>query len=72
MRRSYPEYFFEEMNDKLFFVLVIFVQILFIFQGLDFADPGFAANFTAVYSVILPPSSIISCIGSPESLAAYG
>jgi hypothetical protein len=56
MRKSFPEYFFEEMNDKLFFVLIIFVQILFIFQGLDFADSGFAAEF---YSRIFSDASTI-------------
>ncbi len=45
MRRSYLEDFFDGMNDKLFFVLVLFVQIIFIFQGLDFADSGFDADF---------------------------
>jgi hypothetical protein len=45
MQKSFIEDFFEKMNEKLFFVLVILVQLVFIFQGLDFADTGFAAVF---------------------------
>jgi hypothetical protein len=45
MRRSILEDFFDGMNDKLFFILIIFVQVIFIFQGLDFADSGFNADF---------------------------
>ncbi len=44
------------MNDKLFIVLIIFIQVIFIFQGLDFADAGFHAVF---YSRIFSdPSSV--------------
>ena len=56
MRRSYLEDFFDGMNDKLFFILVIFVQVIFIFQGLDFADSGFDANF---YSRIFSDPSTV-------------
>lgn len=56
MRRSYLEDFFEGMNDKLFFVLVIVVQVLFVFQGLDFADSGFEADF---YSRIFSDPSTV-------------
>ena len=56
MRRSYLEDFFEGMNDKLFFVLIIFVQVIFIFQGLDFADSGFDADF---YSRIFSDPSTV-------------
>lgn len=45
MRKSYVEVFFDGMNDKLFIALIIFVQVLFIFQGLDFSDSGFDAVF---------------------------
>ncbi len=45
MHRSYLEDFFDGMNDKLFFVLIICIQVIFIFQGLDFADSGFDADF---------------------------
>jgi len=45
MNRSYLEKIFDGMNDKLFFVLIIFVQFIFIFQGLDFTDSGFDADF---------------------------
>jgi hypothetical protein len=45
MQRSYLEDFFDGMNDKLFFVLIICIQVIFIFQGLDFADSGFDADF---------------------------
>jgi hypothetical protein len=56
MRRTYLEIFIDGMNDKLFFILVIFIQVIFIFQGLDFADSGFAADF---YSRIFKdPSSV--------------
>jgi hypothetical protein len=56
MHRSYLEDFFHRMNDKVFFVLIIFVQVIFIFQGLDFADSGFDAEF---YSRIFSdPSSV--------------
>ena len=44
MQKSFIEDFFERMNEKLFFLLVILVQLVFIFQGLDFTD-GFAAVF---------------------------
>ncbi|MEO6962309.1 MAG: hypothetical protein ABIY90_10090 [Puia sp.] len=45
MRKSFIEIFFEGMNEKLFFVLVVLVQLVFIFQGLDFTDSGFDAVF---------------------------
>ncbi|MDP4213112.1 MAG: glycosyltransferase family 39 protein [Bacteroidota bacterium] len=45
MRKSFIEDFFEGMNEKLFFGLVILVQIVFIYQGLDFTDSGFDAVF---------------------------
>jgi hypothetical protein len=35
----------EEMNEKVFFLLLFLYQIVFIFQGLDFADEGFYAVF---------------------------
>jgi hypothetical protein len=47
MHRSHLEDYFDGMNDKLFFVLVIFIQVIFIFQGLDFTDSGFDADFYA-------------------------
>jgi len=56
MRRSYLEDFFDGMNDKLFFVLIIAVQVIFIFQGLDFADSGFDADF---YSRIFTDPSTV-------------
>ncbi len=56
MHRTYLEIFVDGMNDKLFFVLVIFVQIIFIFQGLDFADSGFAADFYR--RIFSDPSSV--------------
>ena len=56
MRRTYLEDFFDGMNDKLFFVLIIFIQIIFIFQGLDFADAGFAADFYR--RIFSDPSSV--------------
>ncbi len=45
MQKSFIEDFFEGMNEKVFFVLVVLIQLIFIFQGLDFADTGFAAVF---------------------------
>lgn len=56
MKRSYLENFFEGMNDKVFIVMIIFVQVLFIFQGLDFADSGFNADF---YSRIFSDPSTV-------------
>jgi hypothetical protein len=56
MQKSYLEYFFDRMNDKLFFVLIICVQLIFIFQGLDFADSGFDADF---YSRIFTDPSTV-------------
>jgi Dolichyl-phosphate-mannose-protein mannosyltransferase len=56
MHRTYLEIFVDGMNDKLFFVLIIFVQIIFIFQGLDFADAGFAADFYR--RIFSDPSSV--------------
>ncbi len=56
MHRTYLEIFVESMNKKLFFVLIIFVQIIFIFQGLDFADAGFAADFYR--RIFSDPSSV--------------
>jgi hypothetical protein len=51
MRKNYLEDFFKGMNDKVFFVLIILIQIIFIFQGLDFADSGFDAEFyTRIFS----------------------
>ena len=51
MQKTYLEDFFERMNDKVFFVLIIFIQVLFIFQGLDFTDSGFDAEFyTRIFS----------------------
>jgi hypothetical protein len=45
MQRSVLEDIFDGMNDKLFFFLIIIVQFVFIFQGLDFTDSGFDADF---------------------------
>ncbi|HEY4156335.1 MAG TPA: hypothetical protein VGM24_12930 [Puia sp.] len=45
MEKSFIEVFFGRMNGKLYFGLVILVQLIFIFQGLDFTDSGFAAVF---------------------------
>src|SRR5260221_11550879 len=56
MQRSYLEDFFDGMNDKLFFVLIICVRVIFIFQGLDFADSGFGADF---YSRIFSDPSTV-------------
>jgi hypothetical protein len=56
MRKSYVEDFFDGMNDKLFIALIIFVQVIFIFQGLDFADSGFDAVF---YSRIFTAPSTV-------------
>ena len=56
MQRSYLEDFFDGMNDKLFFVLIICIQVIFIFQGLDFADSGFDADF---YSRIFSDPSTV-------------
>jgi len=56
VHKSYLENLFDGMNDKVFFVLIIFIQVIFIFQGLDFADSGFDAEF---YSRIFSdPSSV--------------
>ncbi len=38
MQKSFIEDFFERMNEKLFFLLVILVQLVFIFQGICFGD----------------------------------
>jgi hypothetical protein len=56
MQKTYLEDFFERMNDKVFFVLVISIQVLFIFQGLDFADSGFDAEFYT--RIFRDPSSV--------------
>ena len=32
MQKSFIEDFFERMNEQLFFVLVVLVQLIFIFQ----------------------------------------
>jgi hypothetical protein len=45
MRKSLVEDFFDGMNEKLFVLLIIFTQIVFVFQGLNFADSGFDAVF---------------------------
>ncbi len=56
MRRSYLEDLFDGINDKLYLILVIFVQVIFLFQGLDFTDSGFVADFySRIYS---DPSSV--------------
>lgn len=45
MRKTYIEIFADDMNDKTFFILIVFIQTIFIFQGFDFADSGFAAEY---------------------------
>lgn len=37
--------FFENMNTKVFFLLLFLYQLIFIFQGMDFLDEGFTATF---------------------------
>ena len=37
--------FFENMNTKVFFLLLFLCQLIFIFQGIDFLDEGFTATF---------------------------
>jgi general stress protein CsbA len=56
MQKSFIEDFFERMNEKLFFLLVIFIQLVFIFQGLDFTDSGFDAVF--YQRIFSDPSSV--------------
>jgi len=36
---------FENMNTKVFFLLLFLYQLVFIFQGIDFLDEGFTATF---------------------------
>ncbi len=36
---------FENMNTKVFFLLLFLYQLIFIFQGIDFLDEGFTATF---------------------------
>ncbi len=36
---------FENMNTRVFFLLLFLYQLIFIFQGLDFLDEGFTATF---------------------------
>ena len=38
-------YLFENMNTKVFFLLLFLYQLIFIFQGIDFLDEGFTATF---------------------------
>jgi len=45
MQKSFIEDFFERMNEQLFFVLVVLVQLIFIFQGFHLTNSGFAAVF---------------------------
>ncbi len=45
MPKSFIEDFFEGMNEKIYFLLVIATQFLFIFQGLDLAESGAHAVF---------------------------
>ena len=45
MPKSFIEDFFEGMNEKIYFLLVIATQFVFIFQGLDLAESGAHAVF---------------------------
>jgi hypothetical protein len=56
MRRNWLEIFADNMNDRMFFILIVFTQAIFIFQGLDFTDSGFAAVF---YSRIFSDPSTV-------------
>jgi hypothetical protein len=56
MRRTWLEIFADNMNERMFFILIIFIQAIFIFQGLDFTDSGFAVDF---YSRIFSDPSTV-------------
>src|ERR1700754_4997828 len=45
MPKSFIEDFFEGMNEKIYFLLVIATQVVFIFQGLDLTESGAHAVF---------------------------
>ena len=56
MEKSFIEDFFEQMHERFFFVLVVLLQLVFIFQGLNFTDSGFAAVF--YQRIFSDPSSV--------------
>jgi hypothetical protein len=45
MNKSYFLNAFQRISDWVFFLVILLYQLLFIFQGLDFADEGFYATF---------------------------
>jgi hypothetical protein len=45
MKKNLLQTALEGMNEKVYFVLLLLYQLVFIFQGLDFADEGFYAVF---------------------------
>jgi hypothetical protein len=47
------------MNTKLFFILLLSIQILLIFQGLELADTGFYATFYE--QIFTDPQSVAYC-----------
>ena len=47
---------FENMNTKVFFLLLFLYQLIFIFQGIDFLDEGFTATFYQQF--FTDPSSV--------------
>ena len=45
MQISLIQTFFEKISNRFFFLLVVAYQVIFLFQGFDFADTGFDAIF---------------------------
>jgi hypothetical protein len=56
MQKSFIEDFFERMSEPLFLVLVVLVQLLFIFQGFNFTESGYTAVF--YQRIFSDPSSV--------------
>lgn len=51
--------FFGQVSDKTFFLILVICQVLFIFQGIDFADEGFHLTFYQLFFVH-PESTVMN------------
>ena len=57
MKKSLVQKILEGINDPVFYALLLLYQIIFIFQGLDFADEGFYATF--YQQIFIDPESVM-------------
>jgi len=57
MKRNLLQRVLEGINVKVFFAFIFLYQIIFIFQGLDFADEGYYATF--YQQIFIDPQSVM-------------